>query len=189
MENKNIGVFIGSLRKGSYCRGVARYVASLAPAGFNFKEVTLAEVPFYNQDFDDAGPLPAAVAEFRNTMKGLDGFLFVTPEYNRSIPPVLKNALDTASRPMGQNLWSGKPGAIISVSPGGMGGMAANQQLRQPMGFLNIHLLQQPEVYLGNIGSVLNDKNEVVNPSTQEFLQSFMNSFVDWVNFVYNKSN
>lgn len=184
MENKKIGIFIGSLRKNSYSRAIAEYVASVAPAGYEFVEVPLGNLPFYNQDFDDEGPLPAAVAEFRHIMEGLEGFLFVTPEYNRSIPPVLKNALDTASRPMGQNLWSGKPGAIISVSPGGMGGMAANQQLRQPIGFLNIHLMKQPEVYLGNVIKLLDENNKLINPSTQEFLQGFTNSFIDWVKFI-----
>jgi chromate reductase len=184
MEQKKIGIFVGSLRQGSYSRIVAKYIAGLAPQGFVFQEIDLGGLPFYNQDFDDIGPVPAVVQEFRETVAGLSGFLFITPEYNRSFPAVLKNALDMASKPMGQNKWSNKPGAIISISPGNMGGFGANQQLRQPMGFLNIHLLKQPELYLGNIANCLDENGQIARPATQELLQKFVDSYVDWVNFI-----
>jgi chromate reductase len=111
----------------------------------------------------------------------LHGFLFVTPEYKRSITAALKNALDIASRPFGQNVWNGKPGAIISVTPGKLGAFGANHHLRQPMVFLNILLLQQPEVYLGNVAKLFNERGEVIDQDTKDFLQTFAGAFARWV--------
>lgn len=187
MKEKNIGIFVGSLRKASYNRAVAKYLETLAPENFKMREIDLSGLTMFNQDFDDEGTTPAAWTKFRSEVKALDGCLFVTPEYNRSFPAVLKNALDIASRPYGQNVWDGKPAGIISVSPGGMGGFGANQQLRQPLSFLNLQLLQQPEVYLGHANAFLDENGQITNDSTKAFLQQYLNAFVDWVTFLSEK--
>jgi chromate reductase len=130
-----IGVLIGSLRKESYSKKIGLYVTGLLPEDFTTQWIDLGGLPLYNQDYDDDGNPPREWQVFRQEIKALDGFLFVTPEYNRSITPVLKNALDVASRPFGQNAWDGKPGAIISVTPSKLGAFGPNHHLRQPMVF------------------------------------------------------
>lgn len=184
MSNKTVGIFVGSLRKGSFSRAVARYLSSAAPKDFTMQFIEIGDLPLYNPDLDDAGTPPAAWVRLRRQVKPLDGCLFVTPEYNRSIPAALKNALDVASRPYGQNAWSGKAGGIVSVSPGGLGAFGANHQLRQPMVFLNVLLLQQPEAYIGGIEACLNEQGEVTNPQTREYLDNFMEAFARWVEVV-----
>ena len=168
MKVKKIGIFVGSLRRNSFSRSIAKAVAALAPEGFEFRFIDIGNLPLYNQDYDDEGQTPQPYTLFRNEVAEMDGLLFVTPEYNRSMPAVLKNALDVGSRPYGQSIWNGKPGAVISVSPGGFGGFGANQQLRQPLAFLNVLLLQQPEVYIGNVEALLNERGELVNESKLE---------------------
>ena len=184
MKVRKIGIFVGSLRRNSFNRSIAKAVAALAPKDFEFCFIDISNLPLYNQDYDDDGQTPQSYTSFRNEVAGLDGFLFVTPEYNRSMPAVLKNALDVGSRPYGQSVWNGKPGAVISVSPGGFGGFGANQQLRQPLAFLNVLLLQQPEVYIGNVEALLNENGELVNESTQKFLREFMDAFSGWINLI-----
>jgi len=114
-------------------------------------------------------------------MKKFDGVLFVTPEYNRSVPAVLKNALDVGSRPYGQSVWDGKPGAVVSVSPGGLSAFGANHHLRQSLVFLNVPTMQQPEAYIGNVAALFDDSGVLINENTREFLQKFMDAFVSWV--------
>lgn len=184
MSIHRIGVFVGSLRKGSFSRSIAKAAASLAPSELDLRVIDIGNLPLYNQDFDNEGQTPEAYIPFRREVAELDGFLFVTPEYNRSVPAVLKNALDVASRPYGHNVWSGKPGGIISVSPGGLGAFGANQHLRQPLGFLNVLLLQQPEVYISNVASLLDDKGELVDESTRKYLKNYMDAFAAWVNVI-----
>ena len=184
MKTRKIGIFVGSLRRDSFSRSIAKAVAALAQEDFEFSFIDIGNLPLYNQDYDDDGHTPQAYVSFRKEVAALDGLLFVTPEYNRSMPAVLKNALDVGSRPYGQSIWNGKPGALISVSPGGFGGFGANQQLRQPMSFLNILLLQQPEVYIGNVEALLNEEGELVNESTQKFLKEFMDVFSRWINVI-----
>lgn len=184
MSVKNIGIIVGSLRRGSFCRSVAKAAASLAPEGLSFRIIEIGDLPMFNQDFDDDGNTPEAWTKFRKEIKELDGFLFVTPEYNRSMPAVMKNALDVASRPYGSNAWSGKPGAIISATPGGLGAFGANHHLRQVMTFLNVLLLQQPEAYISNVAALLDEKGELTDESTRTFLKDFMAAFSRWVNTV-----
>ena len=184
MKVKKIGIFVGSLRRNSFSRSIAKAVAALAPEGFEFRFIDIGNLPLYNQDYDDEGQTPQPYTLFRNEVAEMDGLLFVIPEYNRSMPAVLKNALDVGSRPYGQSIWNGKPGAVISVSPGGFGGFGANQQLRQPLAFLNVLLLQQPEVYIGNVEALLNERGELVNESTQKFLGEFMDAFSRWINLI-----
>jgi len=153
----------------------------MAPAFFEMEEVALGELIIYNQDLDDEGHPPAPWTSFRETIKKFDGFLFVTPEYNRSVPALLKNALDVGSRPYGESIWDGKPGAIVSTSPGKISGFGANHHLRQSMVFLNVPIMQQPEAYVGNVGEIFDDKGDLIDENSQKFLQMFMDSFVSWV--------
>lgn len=181
MSKKKIGIFVGSLRRDSYSKIVANYVKGKAPEGFEFSIIDISNLPIYNQDFDDDGTPPAEYNDFRAKLKPLDGFIFVTPEYNRSVPAVLKNALDVGSRPYGQNSWDGKPGGIISVSIGNISGFGANHHLRQSMTFLNVLMLQQPEAYLGHITDSLDSNNNIVK-GTADFLDSFVKAYLEWVN-------
>lgn len=179
---KTIGIFLGSLRKGSYSRIIAQELAKLLPVGYETKFIEIGNLSLYNQDFDDLGPVPDEYTKFRAEVKQLDAALFVTPEYNRSVPAVLKNALDVASRPYGANVWDGKPAAIISVSPGAMGGFGANHHLRQALVFLNMPTLQQPEAYLDHVDQFIDeDKGEVNNQGTKDFLQSIADAFVQLI--------
>ncbi|CAB1245608.1 Quinone reductase [Ruminococcaceae bacterium BL-4] len=184
MNKKKIGIFVGSLRRDSYSRFIAKAAVSLSPEELEFRFIDIGNLPLYNQDFDDDGQPPESYEKFRNEVADLDGLLFVTPEYNRSVPAVLKNALDVASRPYGHNVWSGKPGGIISVSPGGLGAFGANHHLRQPMVFLNVLLLQQPEMYISKVASLLNKKGELVDESTRTYLKKFMEAFSEWVRVI-----
>ena len=150
------------------------------PENFEMIPLALDDLAMYNQDFDDNACPPKEWIAFREKVNEMDGYLFVTPEYNRSIPAVLKNALDIASRPYGHNVWNGKPGAIISVSVGKMGGFGANHALRQAVVFLNILLLQQPEAYIGEVASLFNG-NEIINEGTRKFLSGFAQAFAQWI--------
>lgn len=182
MSTKRIGIIVGSLRKDSYSRKVARALMQLAPDSLNMEEVDISGLAMFDQDLEEQGNEPEAWIAFRERIKGYDGFLFVTPEYNRSYPAALKNALDVGSRPYGKNVWSGKPGAVVSVTPGGLGAFGANHHLRQVLTFLNVPTMQQPEAYIGNVATLLDDNGNLNNESTREFLKSFMDSFAAWVN-------
>jgi chromate reductase len=182
--NKSIGIFVGSLRKNSYSRKIAAETADMLPQGFDAKIIELGDLAMYNQDLDDNGNPPKAWTDFRSAVKLVDAVLFVTPEYNRSIPAVLKNALDIGSRPYGQNVWEGKPGAVISVSPGKTGGFGANHVLRQAVVFLNILMMQQPEAYVGSVSDALDENGHITDTRTREFLQVFAGAFGDWINRV-----
>lgn len=179
--SKKIAVIVGSLRKESFNRKIAHALIGLAPASLNMSMVEIGDLPLYNQDFDDEHRVPQAWTRFREQMKGCDGVIFVTPEYNRSIPGVLKNAIDVGSRPYGQSIWSKKPGAVISVSPSAIGGFGANQHLRQTFVFLDIPVLQQPECYLGHADSLFDDRGEIAREETKNFLRNFIETYAKWV--------
>lgn len=176
-----IGVFVGSLRRDSLSRKVAETFQSLMPEKYELKIIDISKLQIFNQDYDDDGATPKEWEAFRKEVKELDGFLFVTPEYNRSIPPVLKNALDIASRPYGQNVWSGKPGAILSVSPGNIGGFGANHHLRQVLSFLNVYTMQQPEAYLSNIMDSLDEQGNITSDKTIKYMQNIADAFTAWL--------
>ena len=180
MDNKKIAVFVGSLRKESFSRKIAKALMLLAPPSLSLEEIEIGELPVYNQDLDDENIPPAAWGAFRERMKNFDAVIFVTPEYNRSVPAVLKNALDVGSRPYGQSIWDGKPGAVVSVSPGGISGFGANHHLRQSLVFLNVPAMQQPEAYIGNAATLFDDHGALNNERTREFLQKFMEAFATW---------
>ncbi|MBK3457018.1 NADPH-dependent FMN reductase [Pseudomonas sp. MF6754] len=174
-----IAVLVGSLRKQSINRKVAQALAQLAPANLKLSIVEVGELPLYNEDLDGSAP-PAAYSTFRQQVAAADAVLFVTPEYNRSVPAALKNAIDVGSRPYGQSVWSGKPGAVISVSPGAIGGFGANHHLRQSLVFLDVPCMQQPEAYLGGAGSAFDEAGKL-SEKTKPFLQAFIDAYGQWV--------
>jgi chromate reductase len=178
---KNIAVFVGSLRKESFNRKVAKVLTTFAPESLMLEIIEIGGLPLYDQDYDDGGKPPSAWTVFRERVKSFDGFLFVTPEYNRSVPGVLKNALDVGSRPYGQSVWGGKPGAVISVSPGAMGGFGANHHLRQSLVFLDIPTMQQPEAYIGGATQLFDANGNMTHEITRDFFRRFMDAFAAWV--------
>lgn len=177
MEKKKVGVLIGSLRKGSYSKSIAQWVVANAPADVAFEIIDL-NLPLYNQDFDENSP--KGYEEFRSKIAGCDAYLFVTAEHNRSIPAVLKNAIDIASRPWGKNVWAGKPGGIISQSIGGIGGFGANHHLRQVLSFVDVYVMNQPECYVGNSSESINDKGEV-SDHLAGFLKNYVKAYDEWL--------
>jgi chromate reductase len=178
MATRKIAVIVGSLRKESFNRKVAKTLMLMAPPTLDMEIVEIGHLPMYNQD-DDDNP-SAVVKEFRAKIKTFDGVLWVTPEYNRSVPGVLKNAIDVGSRPYGDSAWNGKPCGVVSVSPGAIAGFGANHHLRQSLVFLNMPAMQQPEAYIGNIGNQF-DGDKLNNESTAKFLQTFVDAFATWV--------
>jgi len=185
MAKKNIAVFVGSLRKESYNLKMARALIKLSPDSLHLEILEIGGLPLYNQDLDDNPP--AVWAEFRDRLRTFDGVLFVTPEYNRSIPGVLKNAIDVGSRPYGKSAWAGKPGAVVSVSPGAIGGFGANHHLRQSLVFLNVPAMPQPEAYIGKAGDLFDERGELISEATREFAARFMHSFAVWVDIISEK--
>lgn len=169
-----VAVLVGSLREGSFSRKTAKAFAKLTPE-LKFDFLDISKVSHYNQDLDVKPP--ADWTAFRKKIAAADAVLFVTPEYNRSVPGVLKNALDVASRPYGKGALNNKPAAIISTSIGAIGGFGANHALRQSLAFLNMPTLGQPEAYIGNAGSLFNDKGALTNDATRDFLVSFGKAF------------
>lgn len=175
-----IGVVVGSLRREAFSLKVAKALSERMPAAFEMQLLDIGNLALYNQDYEVDGEIPAPWIKFREQVDALDGVLFVTPEYNRSMPPALKNALDIASRPYNKNRWSGKPCAVVSVSPGSMGGFGANHHLRQSLTCLNMYTMQQPEAYVANIAQSL-DKDGNPDERLAGFLQKIADSFAEWV--------
>ena len=180
MSKQSIGILVGSLRRDSFSKKVALYLAKLLEAQFDVMFFDIAPLAMYNQDLDNETDIPEDWLRFRQEVKAVDAVLFVTPEYNRSIPPVLKNALDIASRPTSENAWNDKPGAIVSVSPGSIGGFGANHHLRQSASCRNIIMMPQPEAYVGGIARSV-DENSVSNENTQAFLRNISDAFTAWI--------
>jgi chromate reductase len=177
---KKIGVIIGSLRKDSWNRKLALALMKLAPSSLNMEIIEIDKLPLYNQDPDDNNHPFKEWTSFREHMEKLDGVLFVTPEYNRSIPAPLKNAIDVGSRPYGKSVWKGKPTAVISSSPGAIGGFGSNQHLRQTFVFLDMPCMQQPEAYISAIDKLFDEESNLKNES-QEFVRKFIESYGVWV--------
>lgn len=178
---RKVAVIVGSLRKGSFNRKVARAMQAMSPQNLAMEIVEIGQLPLYNED-DDQGDPPQAWVDFRQQVKSFDAVLFVTPEYNRSIPGVLKNALDVGSRPYGSSVWGGKPGAVISVSPGAIGGFGANHHLRQTFVFLDIPCMQQPEAYLGGISdAAFSAQGGFADENMRGFVQGFVDAYARWV--------
>jgi chromate reductase, NAD(P)H dehydrogenase (quinone) len=150
--------------------------------------VEIGQLPLYNEDLETAAP-PAPWTAFRQRVKAADAVLFVTPEYNRSVPAALKNALDVGSRPYGAGVWDKKPGAIVSGSPGAIGGFGANHHLRQSLVFLNVPTMQQPEAYLSRADKLFDEQGKLANDGTRKFLQDFMQAFAKWVETVQSQAS
>ena len=179
-----IAVVVGSLRKDSLNRKAAHALAHLAPAGFAFSIVEIGDLPLYDEDLETADA-PAAWTRFRQEIAVADGVLFVTPEYNRGVPGVLKNAIDVGSRPYGQSVWDKKPAAVVSASPGGMGAFGANHHLRQSLVFLNMPAMQQPETYLGHVNDESFDADgKIKEGPLKDLVLKVAHAFADWVDLI-----
>ena len=176
---RSVAVVVGSLRRDSLNRKMALALAAMAPPSLRLGIVDIGNLPLYNADLEENPP--AEWRTFRGAIKAADAVLFVTPEYNRSVPGVLKNAIDVGSKPVGQVVWEGKPGAVITVSPGAIGGFGANHHLRQMMVFLNVPMLQQPEAYVGNAAALLDAEGRITNDATRAFAQKFIDAYGVWV--------
>jgi chromate reductase len=184
MARHTVAIVVGSLRKDSINRKVARSICSFASDKLDCAIVEIGNLPLYNQDFDTESP--EQFVRFRREIAAADGILFVTPEYNRGVPGVLKNAVDVGSRPYGQSVWDKKPAAIVSASPGGIGGFGANHQLRQACVFLNMPVMQQPEAYLGQ---VTDDSFEadgcLKDGALKQLIVKLASAFADWVDMIH----
>ena len=178
-----IAIVVGSLRKGSINRKVARSICAFASDKLDCSMVEIGDLPLYNQDHD-GGP-PEQYVRFRREIAAADGILFCTPEYNRGVPGVLKNAIDVGSRPYGQSVWDKKPAGIISASPGAIGGFGANHQLRQTCVFLNMPVMQQPEAYLGHVTDDSFDGDGCIKEGPlKTLILSIATAFADWVDLI-----
>jgi chromate reductase, NAD(P)H dehydrogenase (quinone) len=178
-ETKRIAVLIGSLRQDSFNRKLALAIAKLAPAGWVFEHIRIDDLPLYNQDHD-ASPTDV-VKRLKSEIESADALLFVTPEYNRSIPGVLKNAIDTASRPYGKSSFGKKPAGVIGISVGAIGTALAQQHLRNVLAYLNLPTLGQPEAFLQFHDGLITADGTVTNDGTRQFLQTWVDAYVAWV--------
>ncbi|MEW4467767.1 NAD(P)H-dependent oxidoreductase [Parasphingorhabdus sp. JC815] len=179
-KNYKIAVIVGSLREESVNRKSAKALGRLAADNLEFNFIEIGDLPLYNEDIDTADA-PAPWKRFRKIVSQADAVLFVTPEYNRSVPGVLKNAIDVGSRPYGQSVWEKKPAAIMSVSPGNIGGFGANHHLRQSLVFLDMPILQQPEAYVGGAYDMFDEKGEFQTDRSRDFFQKFIDAFGAWI--------
>ena len=179
MKKYKIAIIVGSLRKESFNLKTAKALIAIAPESLSLKILNIANLPMFNEDLEVTPPNEWVT--FREQIIAADGLLFLTPEYNRSVPGVLKNAIDVGSRPYGQNSWDGKPAAIVSVSIGNISGFGANHHLRQSLVFVNVHAMAQPEAYIGGAAALFDNKGKLTSDSTQGFLKSFLAAFEKWV--------
>lgn len=178
MSKYQIAVIVGSLRKDSFNHQMANAIVKLAPSDFSFKQLQISDLPLYNQD-DDANP-SSSVKRLKAEILASQGLLFLTPEYNRSIPGVLKNAIDQASRPYGQSAWAGKPAGVLGVSIGAVGTAMAQQHLRNILAYLDVPTLGQPEAFI-QAKEGLFDQDGNIGAGSQKFLQDWMDRYVAWV--------
>jgi chromate reductase len=176
---RKVAVLVGSLRKASFSRKMARALAAAAPDALALEIVEIGQLPPYDED-EEASP-PAAWTAFRDQVRPAEAVLFVTPEYNRSVPGLLKNAIDVGSRPYGKSVWSGKPAAVVSISPGAIGGFGANHHLRQSLVFLDMPAMPQPEAYIGGAAGLFDEAGTLTSESTKAFLDKFMTAFAAWI--------
>jgi len=171
---------VGSLRRESYTQRVVLALKDLAPETMAIEVASIGSLSLYNEDDDTDAPPPPWQA-FRNQVRRADGVLFATPEYNRSIPGALKNAIDVGSRPAGASVWSQKPAAVLSASPGALGGFGANHHIRQCLTFLDMPVLQQPEAYLSRVAGLIDADGRITSSATADFLRGFVSAFEQWI--------
>lgn len=179
-QDFKIAVLVGSLRRASINRALAHAAIKLSQGGFAYEIVEIGALPLYNQDLEDEGE-PEAWTEFRAAIRGVDGLLIVTPEYNRGVAPALKNALDIGSRPHGRSVWSGKPAAVLSASPGPLGGFNSNQHMRQSLANLSMPTLGQPETYLGHAANLIADDFTITVEASRTLVARFVAAYEAWV--------
>ncbi|CAN5321321.1 NADPH-dependent FMN reductase [soil metagenome] len=178
----SVSVLVGSLREGSLSRKVALTLEAVAPPSLKLGIVEIGDLALYNPDLDtDSAAVPAGWSRFRDEVRPSQALLFVTPEYNRSVPGLLKNAIDVGSRPYGKSVFAGKPGAVVSQSPGALAAFGANHHLRQSLVFLDVPVMQQPEAYVGGTGAMFDEAGKMTNDSTLAFLTTFMAKFEAWI--------
>ena len=186
MATYKIAILVGSLREESLNRRVAQSICAIRGDHLECSMVQIGKLPLYNQDYDALPEQPEEYVRFRDQIRSADGILFVTPEYNRGVPGVLKNAIDVGSRPYGESVWNGKPAAIISASPGSIGGFGANHQLRQACVFLNMPVMQQPEAYLGNVTDDSFDADGCLKEGPlKDLVTKLAHAFHDWVDVIH----
>jgi len=186
MATYKIAILVGSLREESLNRRVAQSICAIRGDHLECSMVQIGKLPLYNQDYDALPEQPEEYVRFRDQIRSADGILFVTPEYNRGVPGVLKNAIDVGSRPYGESVWNGKPAAIISASPGSIGGFGANHQLRQACVFLNMPVMQQPEAYLGNVTDDSFDADGCLKDGPlKDLVTKLAHAFHDWVDVIH----
>jgi len=181
-NQRKVAVLVGSLRRESFTRKVAVALIRLAPPELEMEIVEIGGVSLYNQDLEPTPP--ADWIAFRDKVRPADALLFATPEYNRSVPGLLKNAIDVGSRPKESSVFNGKPGAVISVSPGALAAFGANQHLRQSLVFLDVPTMQQPEAYIGGASKLFDDAGNLTNDSTRQFLKAFIDAFARWIEVI-----
>lgn len=179
MEKYKIAVIVGSLRKESFNLKTAKAMMAMAPESLSMELLDISGLPWFNQDLEENPP--EEWVALRKKIREADGLLFLTPEYNRSVPGVLKNALDVGSRPYGENSWDGKPAAVVSVSIGAISGFGANHHLRQSLVFVNVPTMPQPEAYIGGAAELFDDNGKLTNDSTRKFLKTYLEAFEKWV--------
>jgi len=186
MAQHQIAILVGSLREGSINRRIARSMCAIRDDNLSCSMVEIGDLPLYNQDYDALPEQPEAYVRFREQIAAADGILFCTPEYNRGVPGVLKNAIDVGSRPYGKSVWNTKPAAIISASPGAIGGALANHQLRQSCVFLNMPVMQQPEAYLGHVSDDSFDADGCLKEGgLKDVVEKLAHAFADWVDVIH----
>ena len=186
MANYKIAIIVGSLRKDSLNRKIARSICALRGDNLECQMVEIGDLPLYNQDYDLQRQQPEPYVRFREQVSAADGILFCTPEYNRGVPGVLKNAIDVGSRPYGRSVWDRKPAAIVSASIGAIGGFGANHQLRQSCVFLNMPVMQQPEAYLGHVtDDSFDDSGCLKDGPLKQLIEKLAHAFHDWVDMIH----
>lgn len=178
---KKVGILVGSLRKASYSKAVAEALATQFPSDYETTFIKIGTLPFFNQDLEENHYEPGEWQEFRMQVRQCDAFVFVTPEYNRSVPAVLKNAIDVGPRPRGQNVWDGKPALVVSVTPGATGAFGANHALRQSLVFLNMPTVQQPEAYIGSVTKYIDPDGKITNPGELKYFHLLADALVKYV--------
>jgi chromate reductase len=179
MNQYNIGVVVGSLRRESYNRQLANAFVTLFPAEFSLRQLEIGDLPLYNQDDDSDQPAP--VKRLKSEITATDGIIFVTPEYNRSVPGVLKNAIDHASRPYGQSAWKRKPAGVLGISVGAAGASMAQQHLRNMLAYLDMPTLAQPEIFLQVREGMFGADGGIANPRTRDYVQPWVDGYTAWV--------
>ena len=181
-----IAIIVGSLREGSFNRKIARSICAIRGDNLDCSMVEIGDLPLYNQDYDALPEQPEAYVRFRDQVRSADGILFVSPEYNRGVPGALKNAIDVGSRPYGSSVWDRKPAAIVTASPGSIGGFGSNHQIRQACVFLNMPVMQQPEAYLGHVtDDSFDDSGCLKEGPLKQLIAGLAHAFHDWVDMIH----